>query len=373
MNNLRPPASEHPVYHVIGLMSGTSLDGLDVAYCQFTPGDSWRYKIFAAKTYPYTNEWRKKLSSIEKKSAEELACFHSEYGHFLGETAKKFIIENSIKADFVSSHGHTIFHQPERRFTFQLGSGAAIAAECGLPVICDFRTTDVALGGQGAPLVPMGDKLLFSEYDFCLNIGGIANISFDNHRKQRIAYDICPANMALNYLAARSGKEYDKNGEIARAGNVSQKLLNELNSLKFYLAKPPKSLGKEWVLREFVPVMERHRISLPDKMRTIVEHIAVQISSQLRNRRPTHPGSTGKIENRKLFITGGGAHNKFLVKRIESLSPINTFIPEKLTIDFKEALIFAFLGVLRMRNEANCLAAVTGAERDNCGGAVYLP
>lgn len=366
MKNLRSLHSQRPDYHVIGLMSGTSLDGLDIAYCQFTQGNAWNYRILAGKTYPYTKEWREKLSSIEKKSAEELAFLHSEYGHFLGKTAKKFIAENSIKADFVSSHGHTVFHQPEKKFTFQLGNGAAIAAECGLPVVCDFRTTDVALGGQGAPLVPMGDKLLFSEYDFCLNIGGIANISFDSHRKQRIAYDICPANMVLNYLANKAGKEYDKNGNMAKAGTVFQKLLDELNSLKFFSSKPPRSLGKEWVLKEFFPVMERHKISLADKLRTITEHIAVQICSQLSNRRPA-------TENRKLFITGGGAHNQFLVERIEALSPARIFIPDKLTIDFKEALIFAFLGVLRRINETNCLASVTGAKRDSSGGAVYLP
>lgn len=372
MNNFRIPVSSLPPYHVIGLMSGTSLDGLDVAYCRFSlQKRKWNYRIVAAKTYSYTKEWKEKLSTVEKKSAEELAKLHAEYGCFLGKTIVGFLKEFSLHTGkdqnrfFVSSHGHTIFHQPEKRFTFQLGSGAAVAAECHLPVICDFRTTDVALGGQGAPLVPIGDKLLFSEFDLCLNIGGIANISFDKNISERIAYDICPANIVLNDLAKKKGKEYDKNGEIARSGAVSGKLLEELNALKFYSAKPPKSLGKEWIMRELFPVMEKYKISLADKMRTVTEHIAVQTGSQLRIQKV-------KAGSRKLLITGGGAHNKFLIERIKANSPLSVYIPDKLTVDFKEALIFAFLGVLRLRNEINCLASVTGAKKDSCGGAAYF-
>lgn len=358
--------------NVIGLMSGTSLDGLDLAYCKFTFNKGWEYNILAAKTYPYTSEWREKLSAVEKKSSEELAALHSEYGHFIGKAIVKFLTELSFPRGltgkrniFISSHGHTIFHQPERKFTFQLGNGAAIAAECNFPVVCDFRSNDVALGGQGAPLVPIGDKLLFPEFDFCLNIGGIANISFDNPKGERLAYDICPANIVLNYLAATKGKVYDKNGEIARAGSVSKKLLKVLDSLNFYSKKPPRSLGKEWIMKYFYPVLNRYNISPEDKMRTVVEHIAIQINSQL-----VQQNKTGR---KKLLITGGGAHNKFLVERIKANSFLNIIIPEKITIDFKEALIFAFLGVLRIRNEVNCLSSVTGAKKDNCGGAIYLP
>ncbi len=388
-------------------MSGTSLDGLDVAHCNFSlKKGKWNYKILAAKTFSYSKEWKEKLSSVEKKSAEELAQLHSEYGYFTGEFVKKFISEFKVKADFVASHGHTIFHQPGKKswqlvaavgskkiktpFTFQLGNGAAIAVESGLPVVCDFRTTDVALGGQGAPLVPIGDKLLFSEYDFCLNIGGIANVTrwkTEGRRREKkklslVAFDICAANMVLNFLSHKLGKEYDKNGAIAKSGKVNKKLFKELNALKYYSLKAPKSLGKEWFMKEFFPVLNKYKISVEDKMRTAVEHIAFQISSQFK-----------KVSGLqlKILITGGGAHNKFLVERMKenldlrfnripnthrSVSlkcPLDICRPDKLTIDFKEALIFAFLGVLRIRNENNCLASVTGASRDNCGGAIYLP
>lgn len=401
-------SSDVSKYSVIGLMSGTSLDGLDIACCQFSlkkgrqgkqPSGClsqlvrqpsgllsepvWKYKILSAKTYPYAKKWKEKLSTIEKKSAVELAKLHSEYGHFLGKKVNDFIGEFRLspgRGAFISSHGHTIFHQPEKKFTFQLGSGASIAAESGLPVICDFRTSDVALGGQGAPLVPIGDKLLFSDYGYCLNIGGIANVSYEQREvhgskegSRRIAYDICPANIVLNYLAGKLGKEYDKNGDTAKSGKVSEELLKDLNALNYYFLKPPKSLGKEWILKFIFPILAQHRISVEDKMRTMVEHIAIQIANSIR--------SSVITGNLSLLITGGGYHNKFLMERImvyssaqgSLKSPLDIYCPDKLTIDFKEALIFAFLGVLRLRDEVNCLSSVTGAERDNCGGTVYLP
>lgn len=367
MNNLRTLVSQSPAYHGIGLMSGTSLDGLDIVYCRFSfLKKKWRYRILAARTYPYSKEWKQKLSIVENKSAQELAMLHSEYGHFLGKTAIKFVSDNKAKVDFIASHGHTIFHQPEKKFTFQLGSGAAIAAETGRPVICDFRTLDVALGGQGAPLVPIGDKFLFPYYDYCLNLGGIANITVKNpagRKKDLIAYDICPANMVLNSLANQLGKDYDKNGEIAKSGNTDMQLLKALNGLKYYRQNPPKSLGKEWVESTFFPGLIKSSLPIKNKLRTVVEHIAIQIGSQI-------PES--KSRKVKMVITGGGAHNRFLVERIKAHCPVRVTIPDMQTINFKEALIFAFLGVLRLREETNCLSSVTGAIKNNCGGAIYF-
>lgn len=383
-----PGKENHILYHAIGLMSGTSLDGLDIAFCKFRlQNGTWSYKLLKAKTYPYNPEWRHILSSAEQKPAEELARLHAAYGHFLGKKVNRFLNEFKIKKNgkgiFVGSHGHTIFHQPEKKFTFQLGSGAAIAAECGLPVTCDFRTLDVALGGQGAPLVPIGDKLLFPGFDYCLNIGGIVNISLLNPgaetqkdtvgkaektgpaKRRFLAFDICPANIIFNNLANKLGKDFDRDGRIARSGKVSDPLLNELNSLDFYTLPPPKSLGKEWILKNFFPVLDRHTISIEDKMRTVAEHTGLQIAAQI-NRQ-------AKTEKRKLLVTGGGAQNKFLISRIKSLCKAEVIIPDKQTINFKEALVFAFLGVLRNRKETNCLSSVTGARKDNCGGAVYLP
>jgi anhydro-N-acetylmuramic acid kinase len=161
-------------YRAIGIMSGTSLDGLDLAYCEFSHSNGkWQYAIHTAITHEYTHEWRKQLGEAEHKTAVELALLHTSYGHFIGKITHQFIIENNLVPDFIASHGHTIFHQPDKQLTLQIGSGAAIAAETGFPVVCDFRTTDVALGGQGAPLVPVGDKFLFEAYDGCINLAGL--------------------------------------------------------------------------------------------------------------------------------------------------------------------------------------------------------
>jgi len=347
-------------YHVIGLMSGTSMDGLDIAFCKFIlDSNQWTYEIVQAETLAYSKEWKQRLSSAE--SSLDLVQTHYDYGYYIGKTVKLFIEKHNIKVDFVSSHGHTLFHQPSKRITFQLGHGAAIAAECHLPVVCDFRSLDVALGGQGAPLVPIGDQFLFPAYDFCLNLGGFANVSFEKD-KERIAFDICPVNIMLNELAKKMGKEFDENGQEGRKGNVSLDLLNELNQLEFYAPQRqgPKSLGKEWLIEHFSPIVNKYPLSLQDQFSTIYEHVAMQIALAIKREKP------GRI-----LITGGGAHNSFLIERISALTNHQPIIPDKRTVDFKEALIFAFLGILKLRGEINCLKSVTGATRDNSGGVIY--
>ena len=349
-------------YHVTGLMSGTSLDGVDIAHCIFyKANDKWAFNINKAVTIKYDEDWKNKLAGLETQSALTFAHTHVEYGHYLGKLVNDFIEQNNLKTDFVSSHGHTIFHQPENKLTFQIGSGAAIAAECSLPVVCDFRSIDIALNGQGAPLVPIGDKLLFPEYDVCLNLGGFANISY-NEKGKRIAFDVCPVNIVLNELASEAGKEYDNKGEMAKNGIPDNSLIKDLDKLDFYQKNNPKSLGKEWVIRYFNPFLQKYPISLQDKIRTVTEHIAGQISKVVKD-------SSAK----KILISGGGAYNDFLINRIKALSGKEIIIPSKDIIEYKEALIFAFLGVLRMRKEINCLKAVTGAKSDNIGGAVYRP
>lgn len=355
-------------------MSGTSLDGVDIALCQFTQHttpdsiqNKWSYQIKFAKTYPYNEEWKNRLMFADRAGAYDLAKLHTEYGHYLGKLVKQFIAEQRIQfsIDFISSHGHTIFHQPENRITFQAGDGAAISAETGLTVICDFRSTDVALDGQGAPLVPIGDKFLFGEYTYCLNLGGFANISFDVADK-RIAFDICPVNIILNKLSQLEGHSFDNKGQMAAAGNLNLELFNELNSLEYYKKSYPKSLSKEWLDKYFISVVIKYDIPTKDKLRTLIEHISYQISESLL----PEPCS----ENRApctVLTTGGGVYNDFLVERLKSITHKKLIIPDKNTIEFKEALIFAFLGVLRMRNEVNCLSSVTGAKHDNIGGAVY--
>lgn len=349
-------------YKIIGLMSGTSLDGLDIAFCRFEKNEQgWEYSILQAETVEYTDEWKRRLQSIDKTSAGDFVQADIEYGQLTGKMVKKFLERFKIKPDFISSHGHTVFHQPSKGITCQIGRGSAIAAETGIPVICDFRSTDVALGGEGAPLVPIGDRLLFHGYDFCLNLGGFANISFEK-KNQRIAFDICPVNTALNRLAVQLEKVYDEGGKIAASGITNETLMEKLNGLPYYRLDPPKSLGKEWLEEFFLPVLEQSGIVIQDKLRTVCEHISMQTAKVI----------TGQGQG-KLLITGGGAFNTFLVDRIRERSQANIVLPDPLTINYKEALIFAFLGLLRWRGEINCLKSVTGASSDSSCGAIYLP
>ena len=346
------------VKNVIGLMSGTSLDGLDLCCVTFKYDDGkWEYQIVKAEDEPYPDDIKQKLASAQNMSAEEYALFHSDYGIYLGQRVKAFIDRNGLEPDLIASHGHTIFHQPAIRFTAQIGSGAGIAAETEVDCVCDFRTTDVALFGQGAPLVPIGDRTLFADYDYCLNMGGFSNISF-NEGDVRSAYDISPVNYVMNHYTRTIGLDYDKDGEMARSGKVCEVLLDRLNNLEFYSMKGPKSLGREWVENEVIPLIDSYDLSIEDKLCTFCEHVAVQIGSH--------------IKGGKVLLTGGGALNKYLVERMSARAPQCEYVvPDKLTINFKEALIFAFLGMLYICDMPNCLSSVTGAKFNCVGGALY--
>lgn len=352
-------------------MSGTSLDGLDMLHVLFEqdPAGRWRYFPLEAVTVPYPAELYARLSTAMRASGLELAQLHADYGHFVGRALSDFIHEYGLNPDFAAVHGHTVFHRPERRMSLQIGDGAAMAAESGLMVVNAFRTGDVALGGQGAPLVPIGDELLFSEYDFCLNLGGIANISYRDAGGRRMAYDVCPCNMALNHYAARFHAAYDRDGLWARSGRPVPALKQRLDALAFYLQRPPKSLGREWFEASFLPVLAPFETEpVEDMLHTLVEHIAGKIAETCRQ---AHIVS----ENGKpsMLLTGGGALNLYLRERISALAGVGLADVNKKIIDYKEALIFAFLGVLRLEGQCNCLRSVTGANRDNIGGAVYLP
>jgi len=354
-------------YKVIGLMSGTSLDGLDIAYCEFKKkGKSWSYKIVEAKTINYSETKKQRFTKLMDSTAIELISAHNEFGFYLGKEVKKFITAKKLKPSLIASHGHTIFHQPHKKFTLQIGNGAAIYGETKIPVVCDFRSVDLALGGQGAPLVPIGDQLLFGDFEFCLNLGGISNISF-NHKGKRIAFDISPVNMVLNELSRVKGFPYDRNGKIARSGKLNEELFSKLNSADYYKLPSPKSLGKEYVDKTIFPIIQSSKISIEDKLRTCTDHIAFQIAETVK-------GNLKKKSN-SLLVTGGGAFNTYLIDKLSEYlkGKCNVIVPDKNTVMFKEALIFAFLGVLRMRNEVNCLKSVTGADIDNIGGAVYGP
>ncbi len=342
-------------------MSGTSLDGVDLAHIYFEiKNDKWIYKIVECDTISYTNEIIAKLKNGIHYSETELSELNVEYTNLLGNIISEFITQNNIlNLDAVCSHGHTILHQPQNGFTLQIGNLPEISKITNQKVVCNFRVQDVLFGGQGAPLVPIGDKILFSEFDYCLNLGGFSNISYEQNN-ERIAFDISPVNTILNFYANTFGLEYDDKGKISATGNLNSKLLNELNNLEFYTKSYPKSLGFEFVKEIILPILENYPISAEDKMRTFTEHIAFQIGKILQEK-------TGN-----LLITGGGVFNEFLIERIKNYLPtIEVIIPNEKTIKFKEALIFALLGVLKLRNEINVLASVTGAKQNHSSGEVF--
>ena len=341
-------------------MSGTSLDGLDIAYCEFT--DDRNFQLLAAETYNYPAAWQERLASLHLASAEEYARADAELGRYFGEKVQHFRDIHPGRVDYIASHGHTVFHQPENGFTAQIGDGNAIHAVTGIPVVCDFRRLDVALGGQGAPLVPIGDRLLFGQYDCCINLGGIANISYELDG-ERIAYDIAPCNMALNYLAGKQGMTYDAGGETARRGTVITSLLARLETLEYYHVPAPKTLGKEWFEKSFLPYLAPFENQpLENVMRTVTEHIALRLAASI-----AQSGS----DTHRVLITGGGANNQYLLELLkEKIGSIEIESADPRLVDYKEAIIFALLAYLRINNKTNTLASVTGASRDSSGGVI---
>ena len=348
-------------YHVIGVMSGTSLDGIDLAEIAFVYYENeWYFKIIAAETIPYASFWKEELREAINYSKEKLERLDFKYTEKLSEEISKFIKKHNIsEIDAVCSLCHTVFHRPEKGLTYQIGNLPRISKMLGQTVVCDFRVQDVALGGQGAPLVPIGDRLLFDKFDYCLNLGGFANCSFEKNG-ERIAFDICPVNIVLNKYAEKLGKDFDEGGKLAALGKVDETLLEKLNSLSFYAEKPPKSLGLEWVKENIFPLLDASEISSEAILRTFTEHVAIQLVRNFK-------------ENASVLITGGGAYNFFLIERIEETSSLNITIPKRQIVEYKEALIFGLLGVLKLRDEVNCLASVTGASKDHASGRIFLP
>ena len=354
-------------YNVIGLMSGTSLDGLDLVYCKIQQKENtYIYEILNTKSVDYTPQMRNSLKNAIHLSALDLLELNNSYGTWLGEQTKIFSTEEQLDVDFIASHGHTTHHQPKKGITYQIGSGQHLANASNHIVINDFRTNDVALGGQGAPLVPIGDMLFFKEYDFCLNLGGISNISFQKNN-QRIAYDIGLANMILNYITQKIGLSYDKNGDLARSGSINTSLLNSLNELEFYKLPYPKSIGYEWFIKEVIPLVDKTNDSIPNLLHTSVVHICQQIANQVKN--------NAKPNDTNLLVTGGGALNSFLVDTLknELKNTATVIVPSITVIEFKEALIFALMGVLRKENTINVLSSVTGAKKDSSSGVIFHP
>ena len=347
-------------YQVVGVMSGTSLDGVDLVYTTLAYTNKWDFEIHFSETVPYSEYWFKVLSNAVHLPQQELFDLNESYTEELAQIINHFILKNSIKnIDAVCSHGHTVLHQPQNGFTLQIGNLEKLSNLLKQNVVCDFRVQDVELGGQGAPLVPIGDRLLFSQYEYCLNLGGFSNISFEDN-SERIAFDISPVNTVMNLYANRLGFAFDDKGILARNGNLNQDLFDELNALSYYKLPYPKSLGIEFVNSVILPILSKFSISEKDVLRTFVEHVAFQISNSI------------ALKNSSILITGGGAYNEFLIERMQSFLPeLKIVIPDNITLEYKEALVFALLGVLKLRNEINTLSSVTGAKMDHSSGNIY--
>ena len=348
-------------YNILALMSGTSLDGIDIIYVSLSCDKHWVFKIHKAETIKYSKDWKSILGQLVTMPIDQLKAIDYNYSEYLADVILDFINKNNIETiDFIASHGHTALHQPENGLTYQIGNLQILADKLNQKVICDFRIQDVKLGGQGAPLVPIGDRLLFNDYEYCLNLGGFANISFELNN-ERIAFDICPVNIVLNHYVSKLNLDYDDKGLIASTGIINNDLLVQLNRLQFYKDTPPKSLGLEWVETHIFPLIDTYKLEIKDVLRTYTEHIAIQISNIITQ------------EKMKVLVTGGGVFNDFLMQRIQYFSKSEIVVPENEIVEFKEALIFGLLGVLKDRNEVNSLKSVTGAERDHCSGKILIP
>lgn len=353
-------------YSVLGMMSGTSLDGLDLAHCSIWYDGHWRFSIHECETITYAKERKWQLQNAIHLSEKEHLKLHIDYGKWLGEQAKYFMDRHGVNPDFIASHGHTSHHRPDEGFTFQLGEGQKLAGTADKKVVCDFRTLDVTLGGQGAPLVPIGDELFFDSYDFCLNLGGISNISFRENGK-RIAYDIGLANMPLNHITAKIDLDYDENGQMAKSGQLIPELMEKLNGLEYYTLPYPKSTGFEWFVEKIIPLIDSSKQSAADLLHTFILHNCHQIADEVKKH--------SKSGQSKMLVCGGGALNSFFMDTLSSKlqGSCEVVVPPDELINFKEALVFSLMGVLKIENKINVLSSVTGASQDSCGGKIYEP
>ncbi|XP_064473646.1 anhydro-N-acetylmuramic acid kinase-like [Ornithodoros turicata] len=372
------PTKDVTKYEVIGVMSGSSLDGLDIIYTRFslTSSDCWEYNIQHCTCYNYSPTWIDKLKHATSTSALEYQLLNTEYGRYIGEYVLRFIRENRLdgKVHLIACHGHTVFHLPSQLTTSTLGDGATVAAVTGLPVVSDLRSMDVALGGQGSPIALTAERKLFgNEYQFFLNIGGMACLTYaGKNYSDSFAVDVCPANQLLNLLANREGRAFDRSGEMAKSGKVSTRLLKDLDDFDYYKKSFPKSLGVDFGPEILYPLIQAHDLSTADALQTFTEHICNQVAEVIRLVERTV--KDGLPQSSKMLVTGGGARNLFLVDRLtERLKEfrITVVVPNDELVKFKEALVTSVIGVQRLRGEENFIGEVSGASRSSIGGAFW--
>jgi len=341
-------------------MSGTSGDGLDLAVVSFPSTTNESYQLIEGITLPYPPHWQKRLTFQDQISGSDLLRLNHDYGVYTANLIKEYLRQTPYPISLIALHGHTYLHQPALGITYQLGCGPEVSQICGITTVSDFRTADVSLGGQGAPLVPIGDKFLFAEYDGCLNLGGFANLSILN-REPILACDLAPANLIMNHLSKREGLPFDKDGEIAAQGQIIPQLLETLRSLPYFREKPPKSLGREWLEVEFLPLFAERR-GTTDLMATAVAFLVEQVTEYCQS-----------YGLQRVLVTGGGAFNRFLIQQLQQQRPKTFEIPGPKLIEYKEALLFAWLGMRRIQEKINVWASVTGAAVNHSAGIVHKP
>lgn len=347
-------------YHIIGIMSGSSLDGLDVSLTKFNHTTHWQFEIIQAVTIPIPDHLKTQLRSSTNLGAREISLLDLQYGEWIGEELTKWISRFSMTPDLIGIHGHTVFHLPKEHLSLQIGNGLTIAQKTGIPTVDNFRSLDVLLGGQGAPLVPFGEQMLFSGCAAYLNLGGICNISI--HKENKVtAWDIAPCNQVFNHFSKQLGFNYDDKGSLSRKGSIDHIWLNYLQSLSYFQQEPPKSLANQWTQE----VLKKSPDNPFDALASYVDFLSEQIAFEV----------TGAINGGTMMITGGGAYHQYLIEQIEEkIGPgFKIIVPDNLIIEQKESVIFAFLALMRLRGEINVLSSVTGAKRDSCSGTLHLP
>ncbi|MGB0167057.1 MAG: anhydro-N-acetylmuramic acid kinase [Luteibaculum sp.] len=345
-------------WKALGIMSGSSLDGLDLALSEYTLNqEKWSFKILHRDSIELPDNLKELLKTSTSLSGEDLVLLDITYGKWIASQLGDFLADYP-KPDVVGLHGHTVFHKPDLGYSLQIGSADHVAASVSCPVVSNFRQKNIALGGQGAPLVPIGDFHLFNDFDACVNLGGICNTTLLN-RQDLLAWDISACNQVFNFLAHEMGQAFDKDGVIALSGSLDEDLLQALNRLSYYDLKAPKSIGNHWVKENFIPLVQRAKSSVPDKMHTVQRHLVDRICTELKS-----------YGVKKALLTGGGAHNANFVQRLRDQGDIEFIVPEKQIVDFKEAIIFGFLALLRILCKENILSSYTNSKFNLSGGSI---